>query len=426
MRKTHKKTGSARATGGFDPLASNTEFYSASPTEKPLFDDSRTSAAHGVRKTGRHKGVSGRGADKMDPREKMALMAILKSVIMILLLVIAFFMLRKGISLYEESIWLEHADTEKSPVLQEVVMVEDFDIQDRAAREQFAMRIQKWKDAERLVRSADALLQRNIYDQAIEQCQNALRQDPAHSGALERLGQLYYAKQDYVEAVNSYIRLLSVDPSRDDVQKRLIQALDAFGDHEAVRYMAEWYLDQNLYDVDIQRYLANALYAQEHYAEAAEAYGRVLRDAPKDIQALERQASTYMQIGQYAKALEPLNKLREDNYRNQAYYKQIAICNAQLQLSQETVQTLGRAAQLFGEKIVMGWMQDPLLDPVREDRNFQAFADRVGGEEFRQWLEKMAQNIDAAQSTKPDIGPQLEMPSGSMELKQDELFKSKK
>lgn len=361
----------------------------------------------------------------MDPREKMALMAILKSVIMILLLVIAFFMLRKGISLYEESIWLEHADTEKSPVLQEVAMVEDFNIQDQDAREQFVKRIQKWKDADRLVRSADALLQRNIYDQAIEQCQNALRQDPAHSGALERLGRLYYAKKDYVEAVNSYIRLLSVDPSREDVKKSLIQALDAFGDHEAVQSMAEWYLDENLNDADIQRYLANALYDQGNFAEAAEVYGRVLRDAPKDIQALERQASTYMQIGQYAKALVALNKLRENNYRNQAYYKQIAICNAQLQLSQETVQTLGRAAQLFGEKIVMGWMQDPLLDPVREDRNFQAFTDRIGGEEFRQWLEKMAQNIDAAQSPKPEIGPKLEMPSGSMDLKENELLKPK-
>lgn len=424
MRKKYKKTGSERPSGGFDPLASNTEFYSSSPTEKPLSDTSRTSMAHSVRKTGRHQGAAGRRPEKMDPREKLALMAILKSVILILLLVIAFFMLWKGIKLYEESIWLENADTERSPVMQEVVMVEDFDIQDENARELFVARIQQWKDAERLVRSADALLKRSIYDQAIEQCQNALRQDPAHSGALERLGELYYAKQDYVEAVNAYIRLLSVDPARGDIQKRLIQALDAFGDHDAVRYMAEWYLDQNLYDVDIQRYLAKALSAQGNFEEAAEAYGRVLREAPKDIDTLEQQASNYMQVGQYEKALVPLNKLRENNYRDQTYYKQIAICNAQLEQGKETVETLGRAAQLFGEKTVMGWMQDPLLDPVREDRLFQAFTDRIGGEEFRRWLEKMAQNIDAAQTAKPEEVPKLQMPGATeQQLRDNELLK---
>ena len=40
---------------------------------------------------------------------------------------------------------------------------------------------------------------------------------------------------------------------------------DSFGDHEAVMYMAEWYLEKNMYDGDVQRYLANAHYAQEEF-----------------------------------------------------------------------------------------------------------------------------------------------------------------
>ena len=162
------------------------------------------------------------------------------------------------------------------------------------------------------MRSADVLLQRNIYDEAIKQCQDALRRDPFHHGALERLGRLYYAKGDHVEAVNAYIRLLSVDPSQKKTQKRLIDALDALGDYGAVRYMAEWYLEQHMFDADIQLYLANALYAQESFEEAAKAYDRVLRESPMDVQVMERQADAYMQVQQYEKALVPLSKLREN------------------------------------------------------------------------------------------------------------------
>jgi tetratricopeptide (TPR) repeat protein len=413
MRKKRSKTSSVRTSGGFDNLTpSNTEFYAGSPTEKPLFDKSGTSDSKQVRKTGRHQAAGGRKQEKIDPREKMALMAILKSVIMILLLVIAFFMLRKGIGLYEESIWMNHAmDGEKSPVLQEVLLVEEFDIQEQKSREKFSERIEQWKEAERLVRSADALMQRNIYDQAIERCQDALRLDPAHTGALERLGRLYHAKENYVEAVNAYIRLLSVDPSNARIQKNLIQSLDAFGDPEAVTDMAKWYLEQNTYDADVQRYLANAHYTVEEFAEAAEAYARVLRESPKDIQALEKQVSAYMLLGQYDKALVPLAKLREGNYRNQEYYKKIAVCNAQLRRSQDTVQTLGRAAQLFGEKLVIGWVRDPQLDPVREDRGFLAFAERIGDTEFRKWNEKMVQDMETGGRDQMESKIKLELPT---------------
>ncbi len=421
MSKKNKHPRHGRATGGFDRLSSNSDFYSASPGEQPLNDESGASDARRVRKTGRHLAVEGRRLERMDPREKLALMAILKSAILLVLLLIGFFMLWKGIGLYEESIWLEHeAAPEKSPILQEVVALEEFDLQDQDARDQFGTRIERWKEADRLVRSADALLQRNIYDQAIEQCQDALRKNPLHRGALERLGTLYYAKANYVEAVNAYIRLLSGDPSEKKIQKRLIQSLDALNDHRAVKYMAEWYLDQNMSDTDVQRYLANALYAQEEFEAAVETYGRVLLGDPKDFKALESQAAAYMHLQQYEKALAALEKLRKYDHRNPDYYKKIVICHAQLRRGQETVQALGQAAHLFGDKIIIGWIQDPQLDPIRDDRSFQAFTDRVGGEKFRQWIEKMADSMEVEEE-KSDLRAQLEIPVA--DLKERELLK---
>jgi tetratricopeptide (TPR) repeat protein len=411
MTRKRKKYRVEKPAGGFDHVTSSTEFYSSGPVEQPLSGDRAPSDSQAVRRTKRHQAVSSRGKDKIDPREKMALIAILKLFILLATLMITFFLLWKGINLYEESIWIDTADIQaRSPVLEEMELVEEFDIADRESREQFAARIEQWKEAERLVASADLLLQRKIYDQAILQCQEAIRRDPAHMGALERLGRLYYAQGSYVEAVNAYIRLLSVDPARKETQVSLIEALDAYGDDRAVKYMAEWYLEKNPYDAGVQRYLARALFALEEFEASAEAYRRALREAPGDVESLEQQAAAYMQIEQFDLALKPLEKLREMNYRNPPYYRQMAVCHAQLEQPQECVEMLLRATQLFGQQVVLAWLQDPMLDPVREERPFQAFVDRVGGKDFRLGIEEMARRAAEKGAQEEKVEPQLEMP----------------
>jgi len=417
MKEKIKKSKLPHNRGGNKPPASpSSDFYSATPTERPLHDDRRSGNTRDVRKTSRHQKVMGKRKEQIDIREQAALVAILRSIIMILLLLVIFFVLWKGTSLYEESriaADLEKASTnlEQTSVMKAIELIEDFDIKNQDARKLFIERIENWKEADRLVRSADALLLRNIYDQAIAQCKDALKVDPSHRGALERLGKLYFAKKDYADAVNIYIRLMSVDPAHKEIQKNLIQALDAYGDDKAVIYMATWYFDQNTYDPDIQRYLANALFDQEKFDEAITAYRRVLRDSPEDLLAMERLATAYMQNKQYEEALDLLESLRKKNYRNPTYYKQIVICNAQLERGKETVDALGRAAQLFGEQIALNLIQNPQLDPVRKDPAFQSFADRVGGEEFRLWLEKMAQGIKVGKQDLPKDQPlRLEVP----------------
>jgi len=412
MKKKQQKKGPEKSSAGFENLPDSADFYSGGSKEQPLYVGRSFANVHQVRKTERHQAnIGGRPKENIDLRERMALLSVLKAAVMVLLLIIAFFMLWKGIKIYEESVWLDsQEELETSPVMKEVEMVDEFYTEGQQAREQFIERIELWKEADRLVQSAEALLQRNNYDLAIEQCQKALRLDPAHMVALDQLGRLYYAKGQYVEAANAYIRLLSVNPSREQVQKRLIEALDAVGDYEAVMHMAEWYINKNVYDVEVQRHLANALYAMGSLEEAAEAYGRVLQEAPKNVYALERQASAYMQIKQYEKALVPLERLRSINYQKIDYYQQLAVCYAQLQQSYEAIQIMGRATQIFGDKRVMAWIPDSRFDTLREDRSFQAFVDHVGGEGFREWLDKMAKNIEARDREKADAGPLLSTP----------------
>lgn len=415
MKRNKQKNSTPKASGSYDHLGSNSDFYTGgSHSEQPLYSQQQHSSISSVHKTGRHQAVTGRRKEGVDPREKEALGAILKSIVMILLLMIAFLLLWKGIKIYEESVFIKtEREQEVSPVMREVALVQDFDIESQESRELFAERIEVWKEAKRLVRSADGLLERNNYEQAISRCQQALEISPSHSGALERLGVLYFEKGMYVESINSYVRLLSLDPSRADLQEKVIQVLDAHHDANAVAYMSEWYLEENPYNENVKRYLANSLFKQEKYVEAAEAYDRVLKDNPGDVEVLVQQADAYMYLEEYGKALKSLEKVQEKNYRDPNNYHSIAVCHAQLGEGMETVQTLGKAAHLFGQKLVVGWIQDPRLDPIREDRTFQAFADRVGGEEFRKWLEKVAKTVEAEKPE--DVTPQLTLPKENLD-----------
>ncbi len=409
MKKKKQSSGEQRSSEGHDHFGADSDFYSARPDgEQPLYEDRYRSSMHNVSKTGRHQAaVPSRPKQNVDPRDRAALAGILKSAV---LLVIAFFVLWKGVSIYEEREFLRmQGGPEAAPVMEEMVLAEDFDIENQGTRDLFAERVESWKESVRLVRSVDALLLRSNYDQAIERCQAALRRNPSHLAALEYLGELYFEQGMLVESINAYIRLLNIDPMRTDVKVKLIEVLDAHADSDAVVFMAKWFQEENEYDGSIQRYLAHALFAKEEYTDAIEAYRRVLVDDPDDAEALEKSADAHIYLEQYAAALDTLEKLQETNYRDQQYYRKIAVCNAQLGRSQETVQTLSRAAHLFGQEIVIGWVQDPRLDPVREARVFQTFAEKVGGEEFRRWLEQVAKSME--QKKDEEIEPQLNAPT---------------
>ena len=66
--------------------------------------------------------------------------------------------------------------------------------------------------------------------------------------------------------------------------------------------MAEWYLNRNGTDLEIQKYLAQALYAEERYEEVVPIDTRILTEEPENVASLKRLGKIYIRLGQYAKA----------------------------------------------------------------------------------------------------------------------------
>lgn len=408
MRKQKHTNGSNHAPNGNEYLSTQFDFYTGAPTERPLYQDHPNVDSRREARTERHQSETEFHKENADPRDKMALLAMLKLVIMILILVIALFMLWHGVAIYEDKIVADNqAFAENMPLMNSMDPSSDISMNGLGANDILVEQLKAWEDTERLMRSVDGLLHHNNYDQAIARCQQALQLDPLHMGAMDRLGHLYTKLGRHGEAINIYIRLLLIDPSNKGYQKELVKSLAQHGDAVVVVATARWYLDQNSYDEEIQRYMADAQYILGHFNEAATAYERVLKDSPKDALALENKAMSYMHLEMFDKALDAWKQLSEINYRDPDCYKQIAICNAQLENGRETVQTLGVAAHLFGQDIVLVWMQDPMLDPVRQDRHFQVFSERIGSKEFQKWLDTVANVLEEEQEEK-GIDPLLQ------------------
>lgn len=419
-KKNHDKR--PQRSAGYDHRATGSDFYNSSHAERPLYQERGGGQSERVNKTARHKAVTGRRKEDPDIRDKMALLGILKSVIIMLFLIIVIFMIYKGAQIYEQKLTMENEPPpEISAVMQEFAMGEDFDItnQDQDA---FKQQIATWKYTEQLVNTADALVSRNNYDGAIELCEQVLQLDPLHLGAYGRLGQLYFDKGLHTEAINAYSRALSIDPSQQEFQMALIKVLDTIGDSDAVIAAAQWYQEVNVYDQEVQRAIANSYFREENFEEAATAYARFLKDNPEDAEVLDRLAVSHLQLEQYDEALEVLKELRIINHRDPLCYQRIAICYAQLGKGVETVETLSISAHLFGPNVVAAWMQDPIMSSINDDETYSLFVKRIGGDSFREYLNRIAQvmNLDVTQEIDPQLSTALEESELQDLLQQDD------
>ncbi len=368
-----------------DSFYEESDFYESGFPEKPLYEsheqESAPSRLHAIDRRRKDK-----GALSNPRRDLAAVYSIVRAVILALLVVAVFFMLRKGVALYEGEQELEgHRLQAMSPVLAEVQLVKDVDIgQESDIQAFFERQVNDWTEADRLVRAAQGHVRRNNPDQAIERCHDALRSSPANMDVLELLATLYEQKDMHVEAINAYIRLLSLDSSRKELQVSLINTLYRYGDFSSVIYVAGWYLEESGYDADVQFRLAEALFHDQQLIEALNAFERVLKDSPKNAQALISQIDIHMRLNRFAAALPLFDQLYDQLYRHPWFYKRLAICNAQAGRAAQAVQTLGKATSLLGRDRVMEWLKDPQLAVVHEEKIFQPFVRRLESEALAQ------------------------------------------
>lgn len=66
------------------------------------------------------------------------------------------------------------------------------------------------------------------YDESIKDINKTLSLEPRHFGALDGLGQIYYQRQNFNDAINAYKRLLDIMPHSSNAKRMLEMINDKF------------------------------------------------------------------------------------------------------------------------------------------------------------------------------------------------------
>jgi tetratricopeptide (TPR) repeat protein len=403
------------SSGSRKPTASESvpeqSFYSRHVEDAPLDDYFDGTVPGAARRTSRHSPA--RRRETSNRASDWALFILLfRAGLIVVLLAAGFFGLRWFLNRMAEptekeqkrweakAVLMEKSTTVAGakvlPVAQELVI----------SPELIKQRLERWGQAERSLRSAEALVRRGIDEEAIQRLSQALKVSPENQAAQQMLVDVYMKRGLYAEAVPLCVRLLDQNSGRQDLQMTLLKALQSSGQTDSGLVLADRILlDQprNLTVLSIAAAGQNVL----GNADAALAlFMRMLEVDGKNKDALEGCGGIYLKRGDYPQAtVYYLELVRLDPAEK--YYRILALCYAQQSQPGKAVVFMGQAASLFGDKTVSPWLKETVFDPIRESVEFRSFADRIVGAETRKAIE----DINKREAEKKAV-----LPGGGLEL----------
>ena len=312
-------------------------------------------------------------------RDFSATYLILRSVLVILILVIGIYFFNKGIEIYEKKIDLEYKREQTlSPVLQEVTLIQSVDFEKVDDKDSFFNKqILNWKLSESNLIAAKDLDSRGNINEAIKLCHKSLRDNPANLNTLNFLIELYEKNKNYLEAINTIFRLLTTDNDNPDLIVKLINLLYLIEDHQSVIIISDYYNDNYIFNYDINLIRANSLLKIDDIDAAEGLYNRLIIYNKDDLNPINALINIYFIKKDYAKALPLLDKNYEKFHRDENFYYNYALCNAEIGDVKKVCEILSKANKIFGPFMVKNWLNNPVYSKFSEDRFFKIFVQRI-------------------------------------------------
>ncbi|MBN2684897.1 MAG: tetratricopeptide repeat protein [Pontiellaceae bacterium] len=324
------------------------------------------------------------------------MMAILKWSSLLVVLLIALIAIKFTLSSVEEKRAEEAlANARQGEGAMNVMIsgMDPFELENPVGKESMETLVRDCENAERLLETAVDFEVLGDLDAAIEKCLEVLKINPVHLETLEFLGELYFRQGKYAASANAYAYLIQAAPEREELQQNLLRSLVALGELESVIEVANWYQKNNEYNHDVQNYIAQAYYEGEYYEKALTAYDRLLNEKPRDVDYLGIRSEILLRLDRYDDALAALEQLQAVKGRDLYICANKTICYAQLGKAFESVQVMEQSSVLFGRDVVISWLDDALLDPIRSDQGFIIFNERIRGSEFQKYLASIERSM---------------------------------
>lgn len=312
-------------------------------------------------------------------RDVSALYLILRSIIFILVLIIGAYFFNQGIAIYKEKINLEYEKQQTlSPILKEVKLIDSVNFENLIDKNSFfEKQVSNWKLSERNLIAAKDLESRGNINEAIRLCHKSLNNNPANLDTLVFLIDLYERDKSYIEAINTIFRVLSVENDNPVLLEKLVSLLYQIEDFSSVISVSEFYNENYIFNYNVNLLRANSFSNIKDFKNAITLYKRLAIIEPNDLNPINAQINIYFLQKNYSEALPLLNSNYEKFHRDEKFYYNYALCNAELGDINKVCEILSKANKIFGPFTVKDWLNNPVYLKFGENRIFKIFNKRI-------------------------------------------------
>ena len=312
-------------------------------------------------------------------RDVSALYLILRSIIFILVLIIGVYFFNQGIAIYKEKINLEFKKQQTlSPILKEVKLIDSVNFENLIDKNSFfEKQVSNWKLSERNLIAAKDLESRGNINEAIRLCHKSLNNNPANLDTLVFLIDLYERDKSYIEAINTIFRVLSVENDNPVLLEKLVSLLYQIEDFSSVISVSEFYNENYIFNYNVNLLRANSFSNIKDFKNAITLYKRLAIKEPNDLNPINAQINIYFLQKNYSEALPLLNSNYEKFHRDEKFYYNYALCNAELGDINKVCEILSKANKIFGPFTVKDWLNNPVYSKFGENRIFKIFNKRI-------------------------------------------------
>jgi tetratricopeptide (TPR) repeat protein len=312
-------------------------------------------------------------------RDVSALYLILRSIIFILVLIIGAYFFNQGIAIYKEKINLEFKKQQTlSPILKEVKLIDSVNFENLIDKKSFfEKQVSKWKLSERNLIAAKDLDSRGNINEAIRLCHKSLNDNPANLDTLVFLINLYEREKSYIEAINTIFRVLSVENDKPELLEKLVSLLYQIEDFPSVLNVSEFYNENYVFNYNVNLLRANSFNNIKDYKNAITLYKRLAIIEPNDLNTINAQINIHFLQKNFSEALPLLNSNYEKFHRDEKFYYNYALCNAELGDINKVCEILSKANKIFGPFKVKDWLSNPVYSKFGENRIFKIFNKRI-------------------------------------------------
>ncbi len=325
-------------------------------------------------------------------RDISALSYILRLFIVIIILIIFFGLIIFGIFLYKERLLVEKKQIPASAVMSEAIIVKTNDLNSLNNDNFFKNQCSFWEQESNDIRKINELYKFGYIQQALDKCNVVLNRNPYKQEVLLKAADIFLELNRPIEAVNAYIRLINLNQNDAGLIEKLIKALFELGDHRSVINLSDWYYTSHVFNEDIHHLMYQSFIKVKEYNRALEISERFTSTSKYYIDVINKKIEILINEKRYGDAILCLEIVSQARYREPSFYRDYSRCYAKLGDVKSSVEILGKAANIFGQSIVLQWILSDDYELILENSYFKAFSSRIGGQQLASQMNQLSEN----------------------------------